>query len=253
MRKLLFALLVSTSATAAAPALAQPTAQHGEVTVRGTVRDQVDRRRRRRRHGLPPGDRRDRAHRRRRPLRVPARPRGHDAPHDRRPVLRAHRRRRRRQPRASTSASCRCSCRARRSSSRPRRRTPPPARSRSPRDEIEHSAGSHGDPLLAIKNLPAIANTGLGIGQQQGLVIRGSSPADSRIFVDGFEIPLLYHLGGIQSIIPTEMIDVDRRLARRLRRRAGQGLGRRRQRLHARGRARLEGLCRGVVHQRAGA
>ena len=74
-------------------------------------------------------------------------------------------------------------------------------------DELEHSAGSHNDPLLAIKNLPSIANTGLGIGQQQGLVIRGSSPADSRVFVDGFAIPILYHLGGIQSILPTEMID----------------------------------------------
>src|SRR5207248_5417831 len=37
--------------------------------------------------------------------------------------------------------------------------------------------------------------------------IRGSSPADSRIFVDGFETPLLYHLGGITSVMPGEMID----------------------------------------------
>src|SRR5262249_25253727 len=53
------------------------------------------------------------------------------------------------------------------------------------------------------------ANTGLGVGppNRGGLVIRGSSPADSRVFVDGFDIPILYHLGGIQSIIPTEMID----------------------------------------------
>jgi outer membrane receptor protein involved in Fe transport len=74
------------------------------------------------------------------------------------------------------------------------------------RDEITHVPGSKGDPLQAVKNLPGIANTA-GFGPQQGLVIRGSSPASSRTFVDGFEIPLLYHLGGIQSVIPGEMIE----------------------------------------------
>ena len=74
------------------------------------------------------------------------------------------------------------------------------------REEVMKVPGAHGDPLVAIKNLPGIANTA-GFGPQQGLVIRGSNPADSRIFVDGFEIPLLYHLGGITSVIPGELID----------------------------------------------
>ncbi|HEX7703989.1 MAG TPA: TonB-dependent receptor, partial [Kofleriaceae bacterium] len=74
-----------------------------------------------------------------------------------------------------------------------------------PRDEIMKIPGSNGDPLKAIKNLPGVANT-QGFGTQAGLVIRGSSPADSRILVDGFEIPLLYHLGGITSVLPGEMI-----------------------------------------------
>jgi outer membrane receptor protein involved in Fe transport len=72
-------------------------------------------------------------------------------------------------------------------------------------DEIEHTPGSRGDALQAIKNLPGIANVS-GMGDGSGLVIRGSAPQDSRVFVDGFEIPLLYHFGGIQSVIPTEMI-----------------------------------------------
>src|SRR5262249_23819215 len=74
------------------------------------------------------------------------------------------------------------------------------------RDEIEPIPGSRGDVLSAAKTLPGIANT-QGFGPQAGIVVRGSSPADSRTFVDGFEIPLLYHLGGIQSVIPGEMID----------------------------------------------
>lgn len=74
------------------------------------------------------------------------------------------------------------------------------------REEIARVPGSRGDALSAVKNLPGVANTN-GFGPNAGLVIRGSSPADSRIFVDGFEIPILYHLGGIQSVLPTEMID----------------------------------------------
>lgn len=74
------------------------------------------------------------------------------------------------------------------------------------REEIMRVPGSRGDMLQAVKSLPGIAQV-QDLGPAQGLVIRGSSPADSRIFVDGWEIPILYHFGGIQSVIPSEMID----------------------------------------------
>jgi outer membrane receptor protein involved in Fe transport len=74
------------------------------------------------------------------------------------------------------------------------------------REEIVRVPGARGDALAAVKNLPGVANT-QGFGPNAGVVIRGASPADSRIFVDGFEIPILYHLGGIQSVLPSEMID----------------------------------------------
>src|SRR5262245_31691974 len=74
------------------------------------------------------------------------------------------------------------------------------------REEITRVPGARGDMLQAVKSLPGVAKTEpFGFGS--GLVIRGSSPAESRIFVDGFEIPILYHFGGIQSVIPSEMID----------------------------------------------
>jgi len=74
------------------------------------------------------------------------------------------------------------------------------------REEITRVPGARGDMLQAVQSLPGVARVDQ-IGPQDGLVIRGSSPADSRIFVDGFEIPILYHFGGIQSVIPSEMID----------------------------------------------
>ncbi len=66
--------------------------------------------------------------------------------------------------------------------------------------------GARGDLLSGIKNLPGIANNGSLTPLSSGLIIRGASPESSRILVDGFEIPVLYHFLGIQSVIPTEML-----------------------------------------------
>lgn len=74
------------------------------------------------------------------------------------------------------------------------------------RAEIVRLPGARGDTLTSIKNLPGIANNGSLTPDSGGLIIRGSSPEDSRILIDGFEFPLLYHFGGLQSVIPSELI-----------------------------------------------
>jgi outer membrane receptor protein involved in Fe transport len=74
------------------------------------------------------------------------------------------------------------------------------------REEIQRIPGTRGDMLTAVQSLPGIANTGTFTPFSSGVIIRGSDPSDARILVDGFEIPLLYHFGAVQSIIPTEMI-----------------------------------------------
>jgi outer membrane cobalamin receptor len=75
------------------------------------------------------------------------------------------------------------------------------------RAEITRIPGSRGDALTGVKNLPGVANNGSLTPGSGGLVIRGSSPEDSRILVDGFEIPILYHFLGVQSVLPSEMLD----------------------------------------------
>jgi hypothetical protein len=75
------------------------------------------------------------------------------------------------------------------------------------REEITRVPGARGDLLTAIKSLPGIANTGTFGPNAGGIVIRGSAPGDSKVLVDGFEIPILYHFGGLQSVIPSELID----------------------------------------------
>lgn len=71
------------------------------------------------------------------------------------------------------------------------------------RTEVEALPGARGDLIASLDALPGV--TGGGPTGFSGVVIRGSAPEDSKILVDGFEIPLLYHLG-LRSVIPTAAI-----------------------------------------------
>lgn len=84
---------------------------------------------------------------------------------------------------------------------------PAPGAARLSRDEITRVPGARGDLLSSVKNLPGVANNGALTPFSAGLIIRGASPEDSRILVDGFEVPILYHFLGVQSVLPSEMID----------------------------------------------
>jgi TonB family protein len=72
------------------------------------------------------------------------------------------------------------------------------------RDEIETVAGTQGDALKAIQNLPGVARPSFGGGPP---VLRGAAPGDSRIMLEGQEIPILYHFGGLRSSVATVFID----------------------------------------------
>lgn len=63
--------------------------------------------------------------------------------------------------------------------------------------------GSQGDALKAIQNLPGLARASFG---GAALIVRGGAPEDTRVFLDGNEIPQLYHFGGLTSVVATEML-----------------------------------------------
>lgn len=74
-------------------------------------------------------------------------------------------------------------------------------------DETRRIPGSFGDPVRAVTNLPGVAlSTGRGPGGQ-GLVLRGSNPTNSKVYVDGVEIPLVFHLGNFRSVVNPNLID----------------------------------------------
>ncbi|MBC7973350.1 MAG: TonB-dependent receptor plug domain-containing protein [Myxococcales bacterium] len=86
------------------------------------------------------------------------------------------------------------------------RQTAAPGGVKLSRSQITAIPGARGDMLSGVKNLPGIANNGSLTPLSSGLIIRGSSPETSRILVDGFEIPVLYHFLGVQSVVPSEML-----------------------------------------------
>jgi hypothetical protein len=57
-----------------------------------------------------------------------------------------------------------------------------------------------------VRSLPGVGNA-VGGGSGPGLVvIRGAAPEDSKITIDGVEVPVLYHFFGLQSVLPSEFI-----------------------------------------------
>lgn len=69
--------------------------------------------------------------------------------------------------------------------------------------ETQRIAGTNGDPLRAIENLPGVARPP---GLQAQLVVRGSAPGDTGVFIDGIDVPFAYHFGGVSSVVPAEAL-----------------------------------------------
>ena len=71
-------------------------------------------------------------------------------------------------------------------------------------EEIRHIAGTQGDVLKATQNLPGLARAPFNGGL---LAVWGSAPNDTRVYVDGVEIPTIFHFGGIRSTINPSLVD----------------------------------------------
>jgi hypothetical protein len=71
-------------------------------------------------------------------------------------------------------------------------------------EEIRSLPGAGNDTLRALQSMPGVARTPFGLG---GLALRGTAPRDTNVYLDGIEVPLLYHFGGIASFLPTAAVD----------------------------------------------
>ncbi len=71
-------------------------------------------------------------------------------------------------------------------------------------DEVRTLPGTQGDVLKVIQDLPGVARSPFGIGL---LVVRGSEPNDSAVFVDGVQVPILFHFGGLTSVVNSDVVE----------------------------------------------
>jgi TonB family protein len=72
------------------------------------------------------------------------------------------------------------------------------------RQELAVVPGTSGDALKVVESLPGVGRTPAFSGM---IVVRGSSPYGTQTFVDGTYVPMIYHFGGLSSIVPTEMVE----------------------------------------------
>lgn len=70
--------------------------------------------------------------------------------------------------------------------------------------EIERIPGTNGDALRSILSLPGVARPP---GIAGILLVRGSAPQDTQTFINGVFVPLIYHFGGLSSVVPTELLE----------------------------------------------
>jgi len=68
-------------------------------------------------------------------------------------------------------------------------------------EEIQKIPGVYGDSFKVVQNLPGVARVGGGL-----LVVRGSAPQDTQMFMEGVRIPLFYHFGGLYSVVNTDLL-----------------------------------------------
>jgi TonB family protein len=64
-------------------------------------------------------------------------------------------------------------------------------------------AGTQGDPIKVVENLPGLARPSFGSGQ---LIVWGSAPGETRTYVDGVEIPALFHGSALRSTVNGDLV-----------------------------------------------
>jgi TonB family protein len=70
-------------------------------------------------------------------------------------------------------------------------------------DEARRVPGAQGDVLKVVQSLPGVNRAAAGSG---ALVVWGAAPEDTRVYVEGVRIPLLYHIGGVRSVVSSDLV-----------------------------------------------
>jgi TonB family protein len=71
-------------------------------------------------------------------------------------------------------------------------------------EEMLHLPGARGDALASIEAMPGVGHAPPLSGL---LILRGTGPNDTNVFVDGTGINLPYHLGGLSAVVPSDVLE----------------------------------------------
>lgn len=71
-------------------------------------------------------------------------------------------------------------------------------------NEIRKIPGLGGDAVKVVQALPGVGRPTFGSGQ---IIVRGAPTWDSKFYLDGLLIPLLYHFGGLKATYPTDALE----------------------------------------------
>ena len=70
-------------------------------------------------------------------------------------------------------------------------------------ESAKRVAGTQGDVLKVVENMPGVARASVGSGD---VVVWGAGPNDTRVYVDNVRIPALYHFGGFRSVVHSDLV-----------------------------------------------
>ena len=70
--------------------------------------------------------------------------------------------------------------------------------------EIRAMPGTGGDIVRAVQSLPGVARSPFNTGQ---LIVRGTSPEDSGFYLGGAPLPIVFHFGGLATVINADSLD----------------------------------------------
>ena len=70
--------------------------------------------------------------------------------------------------------------------------------------EVERIPGFGGDAIKSVQALPGVARPNFISGD---IIVRGSGIEDTRYFLDGIDIPLLFHYGGVKSTYNSNVLE----------------------------------------------
>lgn len=70
--------------------------------------------------------------------------------------------------------------------------------------EFLKAPGAYGDPVKAVQNLPGVGRVG---ALSSAVIIEGSAPQDTSYLIDGHQVPIIFHFGGLTSVVFPEAVE----------------------------------------------